>query len=114
VRANLPISVALVWITNPVTIPAMYYFGYRVGAWILGVPAQTFDADFWLDWSNWLSLLAPLTVGCLVCAACCSLLGYLMIQGLWRWNLVRQIRARRARYRKASSGVRTPSSKRQT
>ena len=34
VRVNLPISVALVWITNPITIPPMIYGSYRVGAWV--------------------------------------------------------------------------------
>jgi len=41
-RVNFPISVALVWITNPVTISPMYYFAYLVESWILGAPVQTF------------------------------------------------------------------------
>lgn len=113
-RVNLPISVALVWITNPVTIPPMYYFAYLVGSWILGVPAQTFHVGHWLEWHNWLGLLAPMTVGCLVCATICSALGYLAIQAIWRWSLLRQIRTRKARYRAATSEASTPSSKRQT
>ena len=113
-RVNLPISIALVWITNPITIPPMYYFAYLVGSWILGTPALPLDVGFWLEWRNWLDILAPMTVGGLVCGAVCSALGYLAIQAIWRWNLVRQIRMRRARYRAAAvSGVSTPSSKRQ-
>ena len=113
-RVNLPIAASLVWITNPLTIPPMYYFGYLVGTWILGEPAQTIDVEFWFEWRNWLYILAPLTVGCFVCATVCSTLGYLTIQGIWRWNLMRQIRLRRARYGSNTAGVKTPSSKRQT
>lgn len=113
-RVNLPISVALVWTTNPVTIPPMYYFAYLVGTWILGTPATSLNLEFWLEWHNWLDLLAPLTVGCMVCATVCSALSYFVVRGLWRWNLVRRIRMRRARYEAAISGVKTPSSKSQT
>jgi uncharacterized protein (DUF2062 family) len=113
-RVNLPIAVALVWISNPITIPPMFYFAYRVGSGILGTPVTGFDLEFWLQWRNWLELLAPLTVGSLVCGTVCSVLGYFLVQGVWRWNLMRQIRLRRARYRSSASGVRTPSSKRQT
>lgn len=115
-RVNLPVSVSLVWISNPLTIPPMYYSAYLLGSWILGVPVTGFDLEFWLEWRNWLNLLAPLTVGCLVCAAVCSALGYLTVQALWRWKLARQIRIRRARYRSAVSvsGAKTPSSKSQT
>lgn len=113
-RVNLPIAVTLVWITNPLTIPPMYYFAYLVGAWILGVEVMSFQMSFWLDWNNWLDLIAPLAVGCLVCATLCSAIGYLSVQAVWRWRLMRQIRLRRARYRAAISGVNLPSSKRHT
>lgn len=99
-RVNLPISVALVWLSNPVTIPPMYYFSYVVGSWILGHPTDAFKVDFWLEWRHWLEIIAPLTVGGLVCGAVCSATGYIAVQGLWRWNLMRQIRLRRARLRK--------------
>lgn len=97
-RVNLPISVALVWLTNPLTMPAMYYGAYRLGSWILGRPATaTFDLTFWLEWHNWIEMLAPLTVGSLACGVLGAFLAYFGVQGLWRWHLIRQIRRRRAR-----------------
>ena len=31
-RCNLPLAVALVWISNPMTMPAIFFFTYTVGA----------------------------------------------------------------------------------
>ncbi len=119
-RVNLPISVALVWITNPVTIPPMYYFAYLVGCRFVGSPSSGFSMEFWMDWHNWVEVLEPLGLGMLVCASACSAAGYFGIQALWRWNLIRQIRHRKERYRamagtgsSSSAGLSTPSSKRQ-
>ena len=36
-RANLPLSVAGVWISNPITMPPMMYFGYSFGNKVLGL-----------------------------------------------------------------------------
>ncbi|NEV63114.1 DUF2062 domain-containing protein [Thiorhodococcus minor] len=114
-RVNLPIAITLVWISNPVTIPPMFYFAYVVGCWVLGIPPVGFKVQFWLDWHNWLAVLGPLLLGCLICGAVCSVLGYATIQILWRWKLMRQIRKRKERYRELSeSRLRTPSSNRQT
>ena len=49
-RVNLPISVGLVWITNPITIPPMFYFAYKVGAWILNEPVMEWQFELSWDW----------------------------------------------------------------
>ncbi len=111
-RVNLPIAVAACWITNPVTTPPMFYFAYRLGCWVLGsVPGQ-FNLEFWLDWHHWEAIIWPMTVGGIICGAVCSALGYLLIQAIWRWRMIRQIKRRRERYRAATANKR-PSSSRQ-
>lgn len=114
-RVNLPISVALVWLSNPITIPPMFYFAYVVGSWILGIPACGFELEFWTESHNWLEIIAPLLLGSLVCGAVCSVTGYFAVQGIWRWSLIRQIKRRRARYQAMASGpvLNRPSSNRQ-
>ena len=121
-RVNLPISVALVWITNPVTIPPMFYFAYVVGAWAVGAPPIEFNLEFWTDLHNWLAVLGPLALGMLICATVCSATGYFSVQALWRWSLRREIRQRKERYRAmaeaasktvSETGLNTPSTRRQ-
>ncbi len=113
-RVNLPISVALVWVTNPVTIPPVYYFNYRIGCWMLRIEPGEFALHYWLDWHHWLAVIWPLALGNLVCGILCSALGYLTVQAIWRWRLMRRIRQRRERYREALSRDKRPSSNRQT
>ena len=38
--ANLPISIALVWISNPITMPFIFYLAYKLGAMILDTPIE--------------------------------------------------------------------------
>ena len=42
VRANLPLIVALQWISNPFTVPPIYFAGYEVGLLIL----ELFGIDY--------------------------------------------------------------------
>ena len=49
-RVNLPLSVALVWITNPLTMGPFMYASYKVGAFLLQQPAQEFVFEFSLAW----------------------------------------------------------------
>ncbi|MFT5889776.1 MAG: hypothetical protein ACI9BO_002604 [Zhongshania sp.] len=95
-RANLPISVMLVWITNPVTMPAIFYFTYKVGAIVLGIPPSGFH--FELSW-HWLAeefthLWRPLVLGCFIAGLFAGLVGAVSIHIMWRVNVVRRWRKR--------------------
>ena len=95
-RANLPIAVMLVWITNPITMPAIFYFTYKLGAVAMGIPPNTFH--FELSWA-WLAeeftyLWRPLVLGCFLTGLLAGLLGAASIHILWRVNVVRRWRKR--------------------
>ena len=95
-RANLPISVMLVWITNPVTMPAIFYFTYKLGAMVMGIPPNSFH--FELSWT-WLAeeftyLWRPLVLGCFLTGLLSGLVGAASIHVLWRVHVVRRWRKR--------------------
>lgn len=98
-RVNLPISVALVWVTNPLTMPPMFYFAYLVGTWILGSPVHLEQSSFELsvEWGRHeLGLIwKPLLLGCFISGTVSALSGYFIVRGLWRVHLVRYYRGRK-------------------
>ena len=91
-RANLPISVGLVWITNPITMPIMFYFAYVVGTWVLGVPEMHFEMELSLDWvvEEMIVIWKPFLSGCLILGVISSFVGYFGIQLAWRLNVTKR------------------------
>jgi uncharacterized protein (DUF2062 family) len=98
-RVNLPLAVATVWITNPFTFAPVFYFSYRVGAWLLGTPQQKFTLSLSLDWllhetdSIWL----PLLVGSLCVGLLLSIVVYATVRLAWRMYVIRKRRLMRHR-----------------
>ena len=99
VRCNLPLAVGLVWLTNPVTMPPLFYMAYRVGALILDVPAGQMAFELSFDWlgSQLAHIWQPFLLGCLVCGLFFGSLGYFVISLLWRWRVSIQWNARKRR-----------------
>lgn len=103
-RVNLPLSVATVWITNPFTMPPIFYTAYLVGTLIIGTPTQNFEFELSWQWVvNSLETIGPaFLVGCAVCAVVAGLVGYFGLNYMWRFSVKkawqqRQLkRARRA------------------
>lgn len=98
-RCNLPIAVALVWITNPLTMPAVYFACYQVGRWLLQLEPASIAIQFTWEWvSNKLVLIwQPLLLGCLVCGLFFGGLGYLAMRYFWRWQVVQNWEKRKKR-----------------
>lgn len=98
-RVNLPVSVALVWLTNPITMPPIFYFSYLVGAFILDTPVQ--HIQFELSW-EWLVhelgiIWQPFLLGCFVSGAAAGLLGSFTIRIIWRLAISRSWKRRQLR-----------------
>ncbi len=101
-RVNLPISVALVWVSNPLTWAPLIIFSYYLGAWILGTPTIDISAklDAYEDTSDAIKAIfsiiwQPFLLGCLVAGVVSAIGGYFTIRIMWRLHIVKKWKARK-------------------
>lgn len=85
-RANVPISVALVWLTNPITSPPLFYGAYKLGNLLLRREPQALQFEASLDWvgSQIGNIWAPLLVGSLTAGIVFGLIGAALVRVAWR------------------------------
>ena len=96
---NMPIPIALVWITNPVTMPVFFYFAYWFGAKILNTPLK--DIEFQLSFA-WLAeifgqIWQPFLLGCLIIGVSSSLVGYFLVKWIWHFQIIKRWKQRKKR-----------------
>lgn len=97
-RVNLPLSILVTWVSNPLTMAPMYWSGYRLGVRLLGERARTgfepslhwFVAEFYRIWE-------PLLLGCVLLGILSAALAYVVTRLLWRWQVLRELRRRALR-----------------
>ncbi|MFV2057538.1 MAG: DUF2062 domain-containing protein [Thiohalomonadales bacterium] len=99
VRVNMPIAVAMVWFSNPITMPPLFYFAYRLGAWILTQPTMDFTFELSFEWlsKSMHMIWQPFLLGCLVLAVFSSLIGGLSVRYFWRWKVGQSWKQRKMR-----------------
>ncbi|WP_144394323.1 DUF2062 domain-containing protein [Pleionea sediminis] len=102
-RANLLLSIALVWVTNPLTMPVIFGFAYYVGTLFFPEASEAFQ--FELSW-EWLKtslgeIWQPFLLGCFVCGLVSAIIGHAAIRIFWRIHVAGQWKLRAAQRNKA-------------
>ena len=97
VGCNVPVAAAMCWITNPLTMGPIFFGAYKLGAWILGMPAHAEQFEISLDWllTTFAGIWPPLVLGCVLIGVAGAVLGFYGIHLAWRVAVVREWRSRR-------------------
>ena len=103
IRANLPISVGLVWLTNPLTMPPIFYCTYKMGSWLLGVPPMELPDELTWEWiSGELAILwQPFLLGSVIVGVISAALGYGLTMLYWHWWVAHNWRKRAEKRRQS-------------
>lgn len=96
-RFNLPIAIAMVWISNPLTMPPIAFVNYRFGAWLLQKPDGDWTFEPSLDWllERFGDIGLPLLVGSMATAVVAGIATFAIAHLLWRWRIINRFRRRR-------------------
>ena len=107
-RCNLPVAVALVWISNPVTVAPLFIAAHELGGWMLGIPPGDFRIELSLRWlfDELGQVWEPFLLGCFVLGLCSAILGQIAVRLIWRAHVMVSWRDRRIRRRQSGHGAR--------
>jgi len=83
IKFNVPIAFAICWITNPITMPFIYFLEYSLGSYILGTPINN-NLTFTLDEIS--QIIMQLYYGAFVLSITTATLSYFGIRSIWKKN----------------------------
>ena len=95
---NLPVSIGLVWITNPVTMPPLFLSAYWVGISVLGMAPVSVEFELSYAWLETVlpQIWRPFLLGCLINGAVSAVVGYFGMRTFWVWHVQRRWKKRNA------------------
>ncbi|MEM9689090.1 MAG: DUF2062 domain-containing protein [Pseudomonadota bacterium] len=102
-RVNIPVAAITTLVSNPVTMPVMYYAAYRVGAYLLRMPPETIEFEMSLSWVTevLVEIWQPMLLGCVLLGAIASLVAYAVLDLLWRRSVATyKLKKREQRHRR--------------
>ena len=99
IRVNILIAVPVVWISNPLTMPPMFYFCYLVGVELLGLEPEPFSFELSFQWlmEGLAAVWQPFLLGCLTVGLAAALGSFLLVRILWHLHILNHIKIRAQR-----------------
>ena len=103
-RFNVPIAISMVWLSNPITMPPMYYMEYLTGNFLLGRDGIE-DIELTMSWftENFDDILVPLYVGTAFYSIVVTGIVYVILNRLWVTSVHTEKQERKDSRRKKAS-----------
>jgi len=88
-RVNIPVASVTTLIVNPLTAPPLFYFSYRVGAFLLSIEPGPFTFELSIEWvrTAFGGVWQPLLLGSVLVGSLAALAGYIILDALWRYSI---------------------------
>jgi uncharacterized protein (DUF2062 family) len=92
-KFNVPLALATVWLSNPITYPFMFYMEYLTGNLILGKESLQ-NIELTMDWftNHWSDIAVSMYVGAAFWATVGSYTIYLIVNWLWIRSVKRDLK----------------------
>ncbi|MCC2637960.1 MAG: hypothetical protein K0Q68_1679 [Moraxellaceae bacterium] len=118
-RVNLPLTMLLVWISNPLTLLPLMWVAYWLGSTLLGLPMASgaelgqFLNELTRVLGNWMGYgqpvtthlaryLEPFLLGTMVLGLLAGSLGYVLMRLYWRWHVLNAWKRRQRKRQQAT------------
>lgn len=118
-RVNLPLTILLVWVSNPLTLLPLMWVGYWLGSSLLGMPMAsgaelgqflnelTRVLGHWVGYgqpvtTHFARYLEPFLLGTMVLGFLAGSLGYVLMRLYWRWHVLNAWKRRQRKRRQVT------------
>ena len=88
-RVNIPVAALATWVSNPVTMFAMYPAAYQLGRRLLHTPLRDVQFDLSWDWvtHTLVTIWQPMLLGCVIMGTAAAVVGYVALDLFWRSSI---------------------------
>ncbi len=89
IRVNIPVAIVACLFTNPLTIGPFFFFTYKVGTVLLGIPPEPIVVELSFEWlgNSLEAIWKPLVLGSFLVGIGLATLGFAALNLLWRISL---------------------------